>query len=778
MKKSIFCLMAAVLAVAACKEEGPDPNVVTGVSVVPAEVVLDEGDTKTLDVEVKPATAVVTSVTWSSDDSKVAKVSKKGLLTAVGEGSTTVYAEVDGIKGQCKVTVNKRVVEVSGISLDKSEATIGIGELLELNATVTPAEATSKTIDWTSSDKSVATVDANGIVKGVKDGEATITAAAGGKEAKCKVTVVNNNVVSIAFTGASAEAKVVEAGSQESIAVEFTPKNPNNKDLTWTSSNTELATVEASGDGLAKVTFSSTKFGAVTITAASKSNPAATASQSYFIKGTTPLYTKPEGTVYVGKKAEYKFNSSVYAGATSVKWSTGKKVVEGETAMLAVDESGENTIVLTVMFDDTRMEESFTVNAETWYMDIDLKGKGWGVNNTAPVFSPDGKKAYFVTQVANRSVVEIDLENRKLGWEYTIPASETTCNNGGHLAVNPKTGDIIVPCSSCVYCITSAGELKWKSVELETNHGRNPCLYSGCGAAFSNDCSVAFMCCTPRGLYAFNMADGTVIDMVNKWNIIDDGQAQNPESNQCQMAVYGDNEIAIHLKQYYAVFFKFENNQFVKTGDMKTSLAGSQYCTDMCSCAVTKDQKTLFFVGYSVESVDLTTRKYITDDQLSSTKWHMAPSITEDGHFYMPVGEYQGSSAAIIYTKAEPSLSSPVTAAFSSAVSGVDAFKFASAPCDRDGNAYFCFQDKTNNTMTFYKSEKGAPATAIGRAEGISDYQGAFNFGNGYLIALTGSNSKTGRLLVRCVDAERAHSWSGHGGDICSTKNANLVYAQ
>ena len=82
-------------------------------------------------------------------------------------------------------------VAVTGISLDQTNATIKAGETLSLMATIKPENAANKGVSWTSSDESVAVVDANGNVTGKKEGTATITAktADGGKTASCKITV-------------------------------------------------------------------------------------------------------------------------------------------------------------------------------------------------------------------------------------------------------------------------------------------------------------------------------------------------------------------------------------------------------------------------------------------------------------------------------------------------------------------------------------------------------------------------------------------------------------
>ncbi|MBP5501668.1 MAG: Ig domain-containing protein [Bacteroidales bacterium] len=80
------------------------------------------------------------------------------------------------------------IIPVSSLTLDNTSITIVEGETFTLTATVTPDNATDKTVTWTSSDATVATVS-DGKVTAVKEGAATITAKAGDKTAECKVTV-------------------------------------------------------------------------------------------------------------------------------------------------------------------------------------------------------------------------------------------------------------------------------------------------------------------------------------------------------------------------------------------------------------------------------------------------------------------------------------------------------------------------------------------------------------------------------------------------------------
>ena len=101
------------------------------------------------------------------------------------------------------MTVEKAVIPVEGITLSKTDTTLKVGGTFTLVATVTPDGATDKGVTWSSSDDKVATVDADGNVTAVSEGDAVITVktADGGLTAECKVTVKKG--VSTAVDGVS-----------------------------------------------------------------------------------------------------------------------------------------------------------------------------------------------------------------------------------------------------------------------------------------------------------------------------------------------------------------------------------------------------------------------------------------------------------------------------------------------------------------------------------------------------------------------------------------------
>ena len=146
-------------------------------------------------------------VVWKSSDEKVATVSN-GVVTFVGEGTAEITATAGDVSAVCKVTVKAKTVAVEKVTLDKTSAELTVGDTATLKASVTPDNATDKTVTWTSSDDSVASVK-DGVVTAVKAGTATITAKSGDKTATCTVTVKDKKII---FSG-KADIKPTELNS-------------------------------------------------------------------------------------------------------------------------------------------------------------------------------------------------------------------------------------------------------------------------------------------------------------------------------------------------------------------------------------------------------------------------------------------------------------------------------------------------------------------------------------------------------------------------------------
>ncbi len=148
----------------------------TGVTVSSTVLTLQIGESSDLIETVLPTNATNKSVTWTTSNSAVATVNSDGLVTAVGEGTATITVATvsGGYTDQCAVTV--AAVEATGVSLNANSIELDINETFALDATVTPGNASDPSIAWSSSNEGVATVSSSGVVTGVAEGQATITA--------------------------------------------------------------------------------------------------------------------------------------------------------------------------------------------------------------------------------------------------------------------------------------------------------------------------------------------------------------------------------------------------------------------------------------------------------------------------------------------------------------------------------------------------------------------------------------------------------------------------
>ena len=197
---------------------------------------IEKGKTLKLKATVTPTYLEDKSVTWQSSDTKVAKVSSSGKVTAVKAGTATITctSNATSAKATCKVTVGY-------VKLDKAEAVVQKGKTVTLKAAVYPSSLKDQSVIWESSNTKIATVTSKGKVKGVKAGKAAITctSVATGLSATCVVTV---GYVSLDQTEVS-----VKKGKTVTLKAEVYPLSLEDKSVTWVSSNTKVATVTSAG---------------------------------------------------------------------------------------------------------------------------------------------------------------------------------------------------------------------------------------------------------------------------------------------------------------------------------------------------------------------------------------------------------------------------------------------------------------------------------------------------------------------------------------------------
>jgi uncharacterized protein YjdB len=200
----------------------------------------------------------------------VAAVDEDGKVTGISEGEATITATTnDGNKkARCKVTVLKRKKDVTGITVEPASKTINTGEEFIISPTVTPDDATDKSVTWTSSDTDIAVVDRDGKVTGKAPGTVTITATTndGGFTAGCTVTVIEEEEERVILN--KYDISLYE-GDRELIIATVKPDSVADKSVTWSSSDPAVATVDEHG------WIEAVKAGVAVITATSKNGKTA-----------------------------------------------------------------------------------------------------------------------------------------------------------------------------------------------------------------------------------------------------------------------------------------------------------------------------------------------------------------------------------------------------------------------------------------------------------------------------------------------------------------------
>ena len=220
------------------------PIAVESISLNTSTLSLEYGQTAQLVATVYPSNAFNKGVHFVSDSTDVATVDDNGNIITVGSGTAIITAITDDgdYIAQCQVTVS---VKVKSVELEQKDITVNVGNTITLVANINPDVASDKTVTWTSSDTSVATVDKDGVVRGVKTGSTTITAKTndGGFEASCTVNVINA-VMGITISDNSI---MLYPNKTKQLKASVTPADADNQSITWESSDDDVATVSTTG---------------------------------------------------------------------------------------------------------------------------------------------------------------------------------------------------------------------------------------------------------------------------------------------------------------------------------------------------------------------------------------------------------------------------------------------------------------------------------------------------------------------------------------------------
>lgn len=217
---------------------------VTGVKLDKSTHDMFVGETFRISYTIAPSGASNAEVVWSSSNNAVAAVDQSGLITAKGVGTTVIMVKTKdgGFTALCTVNVGR---VATAIKLDVTSLVLNAGEYYYLEATLTPADTTDKTVMYESSDTKIAVVSKKGKITAKKAGACVVMAKTkSGSMAYCAITVMQG------VTGVQLSDNILEIPVGETYEMEANvlPKNASNKNVKWSSSNEEIFTVDEEGE--------------------------------------------------------------------------------------------------------------------------------------------------------------------------------------------------------------------------------------------------------------------------------------------------------------------------------------------------------------------------------------------------------------------------------------------------------------------------------------------------------------------------------------------------
>ena len=431
---------------------------VSAVTVTPAEASFAAlGDTVRLAAEAFDANGRAVAgaeFSWTSSAAPVATVSESGLVTAVANGSATITATSGSASGSATVTVAQ---EVSAVTVTPAEASFAaLGDTVRLAAEAFDANGRAvggAEFTWESSDSTIATVDATGLVTAMASGSATITATSGSVSGSATVTVAQE--VS-AVTVTPAEASFAALGDTMRLAAEAFDANGQTvagAGFSWATSEATIATVDATGlvtamaSGSATITATSgSASGSATVTVAQEVSAVTVtpAEASFAALGDTVRLAAEafdaNGRAVAG--AEFSWTSSAAPVATVSESGLVTAVANGSATITATSGSASGSATVTV----AQEVSAVTVKPAT----ASLVALGDTVRLSAEAFDANGRAvggAEFTWESSDSAVATVDASGRVTAMasgSATITATSGSASGSATVSVAQEVSAVTV----------------------------------------------------------------------------------------------------------------------------------------------------------------------------------------------------------------------------------------------------------------------------------------------------------------------------------------------
>ncbi len=374
---------------------------VESVSLDKTEAVLKEKETVKLNATVLPENADNKNVHFTSDNDAVATVDDNGLVTALssGEAVITVITE-DGKKtAQCKITVEKEIIQLKTITITNAPAELEKGAQVQLGIKYIPDNTTqSKSVEWKTSDASVAVVSSTGLVTAKKTGTVTITAVSKADSSiQSKVTIkVLSHITGVTVTGPSG---TLYTDTKYKFTAKITPDDTtDNKTVIWSVSDSNIAQIAKDG------TLSFKKAGTVDVIATVKATSSNTVIKKLTVTGVKRVINVSsvaldKTTVNLKKEETVKLNATIApadADNKEVTYTSSNSAVAkvDNTGLVTALSSGEAVITVTTKDGSKTASCKVTVAKEIEPLAITVTSKISGNDYTFTANATGGNKDY------------------------------------------------------------------------------------------------------------------------------------------------------------------------------------------------------------------------------------------------------------------------------------------------------------------------------------------------------------------------------------------------
>lgn len=391
------------------------------------------------------------------------------------------------------IIIQAKEPEVTGISLNKTALSFSsIGNTEQLIAKVEPESAQNKNVKWMSSNPSIATVDANGIVKAVSNGTAkiTVTTEEGNKSAVCDVTVdTTKPSVPVAVTGIKLDNPILNIftiGQTEQLYVSITPSNATNQNVTWKTDNGKVAAVDKTGkvtavaNGIAHITATTEdgkKTATCTVTVDTTNAPSN-------IPVTGISLDRAELTLYQIPATEYlkaEISPSNAANKTII-WKSSNPNVAVVNTTGEITSISNGTTVITATTEDGQKTATCTVTVDTTNTPSNIKVTGIVLNKTEVSLTRSG-----ATETVKAVVYPTNATNQKVRWHSNKTSIATVNSDGTITAVRTGTATITATTDDGKFVASCTVNVKVPSSNSSSNSDKGNSSSKPSGSKPSSD---------------------------------------------------------------------------------------------------------------------------------------------------------------------------------------------------------------------------------------------------------------------------------------------------